>query len=509
MAVQHYKMQKIARRELYFLPYPVSLPVLANFSQQYHDDFLPWIACPEPSSEALRSGRVVPIKTRHFDAKALIESLPSAARPELIWITARDLGFRPERLEEISCPKILKLGDTNHREEGALSDMIRYAKSLRCDYHYTYQGAHHLHFFEQSGVRNCFWLPPTFMVDFVSRNRAPKMLFDVCFRGSLTNAQRMRKKLLDKIATASDIKLDIASKPYLDCFDDYAAAHISFNSSGNGDLNRRVFEVPMATGFLLTDRISSQSGLYSVFDPGRHIECYDDADDMLAKIRYYLANPRLADEIAAAGHRRLMDDFNPDVMRRTLDGYVFGGKLPHEFSAKADARTLTNSDPAWLPARLSTYQLLQEIHRLGERLSVYFASSLPKEIAADADDLPRCKKLDNPAELMAAVGSKVIVFAKDEAGQIPALLGTMDAAARVQVCLISVDKAGADSIDLPNPWKASELFDGSRAGRRLTSAYNQAYFHQDFLGNDAAFARSRSWQQIAFLAKSHVKNLLS
>ena len=87
----------------------------------------------------------------------------------------------------------------------------------------------------------------------------------------------------------------------------YGEAHITFNCSLNGDLNMRVFETLGAGGFLLTDRLSPQSGLERLFRDGAHLALYDSPDDLIAKIEYYLDRPDEAAEIARRGQQHYIE----------------------------------------------------------------------------------------------------------------------------------------------------------------------------------------------------------
>jgi spore maturation protein CgeB len=66
-------------------------------------------------------------------------------------------------------------------------------------------------------------------------------------------------------------------------------------------LKARVFEVPGAGGFLLTE---SAEHLAEYYAPGREVETFDSADELVRKIRHHLAHPEERDRIARAGHAR-------------------------------------------------------------------------------------------------------------------------------------------------------------------------------------------------------------
>jgi spore maturation protein CgeB len=64
-------------------------------------------------------------------------------------------------------------------------------------------------------------------------------------------------------------------------------------------IKARVFEVPGAGGFLLTE---AAAGLEHCYRDGNEIATFRDADELADKIRYYLEHPDERDRIAVAGH---------------------------------------------------------------------------------------------------------------------------------------------------------------------------------------------------------------
>ncbi len=65
----------------------------------------------------------------------------------------------------------------------------------------------------------------------------------------------------------------------------------------------RSFEIPATGDFMLAERSSEHALL---FDEGEEIACFESADELVQKVRYYLAQGDERARIAAAGHRRLL-----------------------------------------------------------------------------------------------------------------------------------------------------------------------------------------------------------
>lgn len=68
-------------------------------------------------------------------------------------------------------------------------------------------------------------------------------------------------------------------------------------------VNQRVFDVPAAGGFLLTD---DQPALGELFDIGREVVTFADADELGWQVRHFQQRPEQRAEIAARGYRRVL-----------------------------------------------------------------------------------------------------------------------------------------------------------------------------------------------------------
>ncbi len=79
--------------------------------------------------------------------------------------------------------------------------------------------------------------------------------------------------------------------------------HFAKNSAGSFAIHARTFEVPGAGGFLLSEYAP---GLEEYFEIGREIEVFRDADEMIDKVRFYLAHDRQRRAIARSGHKRVV-----------------------------------------------------------------------------------------------------------------------------------------------------------------------------------------------------------
>lgn len=108
----------------------------------------------------------------------------------------------------------------------------------------------------------------------------------------------------------------------------YPASLVNFNATSRqmkGAVNQRVFDVPAAGAFLLTDRRRQMEDL---FEPGREMAVYDHPDDIPGLVRHYLDHPEERRRLVAAGRRRVLADHTYPRRMSQLIGHmrdIFGG----------------------------------------------------------------------------------------------------------------------------------------------------------------------------------------
>lgn len=85
----------------------------------------------------------------------------------------------------------------------------------------------------------------------------------------------------------------------------YPLAEVNFNCTSKqmkGAVNQRVFDVPAAGAFVLTDQREQMDDL---FEPGREIVSYSHPDEAPELIRYYLDHPGEREKVVAAARKRI------------------------------------------------------------------------------------------------------------------------------------------------------------------------------------------------------------
>jgi len=106
----------------------------------------------------------------------------------------------------------------------------------------------------------------------------------------------------------------------LDMYRALARSHVTFNrhidvAEDNAN-NMRLYEATGVGTLLVTDR---KKNLAQIFEPGREVIVYSDAEEAARLIRYYLAHPDEAAEIARAGQARTLRDH---TYRQRLESLV-------------------------------------------------------------------------------------------------------------------------------------------------------------------------------------------
>lgn len=154
-----------------------------------------------------------------------------------------------------------------------------------------------------------------------------------------------------------------------------------------------------AGGFLFTDRLSSQAGLERLFRRGVDYVDYEDPDDLLDKLRYYLTYPGECRKIARAGQKTYLERHAPKQRVNDLLEFVHGKSIGSLYNN--DLRAIDRGDKFGenLEERICLYEFLQNLSRQNERVNVVADPAIGARAIADLVDLPRFKiKVTEPAE---------------------------------------------------------------------------------------------------------------
>jgi len=296
---------------------------------------------------------------------------------------------RPLGLSQFTCPKLAIISDTHHDRAG-LSGIIGYLKSQQIERAAILYNRNHAHWFRAAGIASLGWFPGLLAAN-QQCTEPPQQWRLISFVGRVGRLFPRRVRMLQEIEAAGLPLLSVsAERPIVPTI--LGASAVAFNCSLNGDMNLRVFETLHAGGFLLTDSLSTWSGLSAVGEPGVDYQTYDDLSECLEKARRYLANPEQARLIAASGRKRIAGDFSPTVMQQNLMAWTLGGALAERYAIIDDARTRVSIKHAdRLFERLAAYECVQELHRRDEQIRILLLPGCPLVVASDLADLPRAQ----------------------------------------------------------------------------------------------------------------------
>jgi len=153
----------------------------------------------------------------------------------------------------------------------------------------------------ERGIASAAWLPLA-CDPAVHQKLGRKKQFDVCFVGNVFPGPRAD---LVRLIEQHFPNIFVGQRYFEEMAKTYSASRIVFNRSIRNDVNMRVFEA-LACGALLLTNDLADNGQAELFQDGVHLATYRDGEEMLDKIRYYLAHDRIRARIAAAGRKEVL-----------------------------------------------------------------------------------------------------------------------------------------------------------------------------------------------------------
>jgi tetratricopeptide (TPR) repeat protein len=355
------------------------------------------ICCGPDLETVVREGRYRSLATPidSYDLRAVAAALPEAQRPELIVVATDGTGRQqPRNLDAFPCPRVLVVGDLQ-RGAAPLRAVLRYAGEEAFDLIVLARTRQHAHFFAEAGFPDVAWIPGWGLVlprpsGDGAGDREPS---GVVLVGEVDAFHAHRLYVLQALQRAGVVVQSVAASPE-EAAKLHAQALINLNCSVGGELNPRIFAVLASGGFLLTDRLSSRSGLETLFRDGEHLVCYDGVEDLQQKIEHYLGHPGEARRIARAGHAEYLAHHQP--ARKAA-------QLLELLRDRQRTRTSPGALDSALELRLAVHEQLQELHRSQATPAVLFADGVDPRLVADATDLPRLRILLERGPAVAAV----------------------------------------------------------------------------------------------------------
>lgn len=333
--------------------------------------------------------RTIQTPVGRYDIEEIIEQIPSSQQPELVIVKA-DATRRnfPVNLQKIKCPKILICGNTQHLHR-PINSLIDYAKEENFDFIMSDHKRHHLHYFKEAGLENIFWVPG-FNVYPRPQPIDNSSQYPITFVGQVGKYHPYRKLILQKLKR-SNYQICQFKVTQEEATKIYSQSLINLNISLNGDLNLRVFEVLSSGGFLLTDRLSQQSGLELLFEEGRHLSSFKDEAELQYKLDVFLNDPEMARQIAKRGCDLFWKNHSPEVNIKRVFDYINGRDIESRYKIESEKRSvyLKSSTSDELRWRISIYEYLQELHLNCHHLTGLFWHNVDPRLICDLTDLPR------------------------------------------------------------------------------------------------------------------------
>lgn len=345
-----------------------------------------------PDCETVRENglfRTIKTPAGVFDITKIIGMLSENQQPEVVFVKADATGrCFPVNLDILKCPKVFMLGDTHHLKM-PIRRLLRYAFEEKFEFILSDHDRQHLHFFVEAGIEKVTWIP-SFNIYPHEQPFFDDKMYNVSFVGQVGRWHPYRRHVLNYLA-GQGVPLNILHAPHEKAAEIYAQSLINLNISLNGDLNLRIFEVLSSGGFLLTDRLSPQSGLGLLFNDGEHLVCFKDEKDLLDKIKYFLKHPDEAKEIARNGYEAYRRNHTPEKKIVELMDYVFKGVENPLYDVKNDKRSayIQNNSSEDLMKRVALYEFFQELHLNKHAPSVMLWPGVNAMLACDLVDLPR------------------------------------------------------------------------------------------------------------------------
>lgn len=334
-----------------------------------------------------------------MDMAAVLKQLPRGWQPDL-FVAKVDAFFNlvPRNLAALNCPKVLVLGDSQHGK-APLTRLLQYTQAEAYDVYISDHKRHHLWYFHLAGIRPLYWLP-----GLITFNPPPADLsaraFDnaqlsqlnwpqvTTFLGQIGQFHPRRQRIVEHLRERGVQNFLYGRLSHQDCYKAYAAAGLSLNVSLNGDLNCRTLEILAAGGLLLADQLSEESGIDLLLEPGRDYLRFAHLDELSARLAEYRANPEAMQACRQSGHRRYTEEFSPAKIQTQFSRIISGAEPEARFSSRSIQRIQHASKTAPLSLqRLRLYEIVQELHRQREWLSVYADADFVSP--EDLLDLPR------------------------------------------------------------------------------------------------------------------------
>lgn len=337
-----------------------------------HPDYIPppplsenLVACGPKLEDKSDGSKLLSIKTPkgHYDIKEVLNKIPAEQYPEVL-IVFYSIVLRPINLNAFKGPKVLLIGDTHHLRT-PFQNLKSYTDSESFDYHIILFNRHHAQILSDLGLQNLYWLPnltvTPYQLPFAEKRRE-----EIVFVGQTGGIHPRRTQLIQTLQQKGfPIKTALCHPS--EAAHLYSEALITFNCSLNGDLNMRVFEVLAAGGFLMTDCLSSESGLEQILKRDKEYVSYDSAEELCEQVEYFLDHSEEAVTCARQGQSIYNSHYQPSMLAAKLWDLIFNNNVDPLYELHLSSNQSITAEKRM--ERIAIYEVLQEIHRQESFLS--------------------------------------------------------------------------------------------------------------------------------------------
>jgi glycosyltransferase involved in cell wall biosynthesis len=346
-----------------------------------------------PNEETVldEQGRYKTLKVPDSDINisSVLDLLPPEQYPELIVIKIdASQDARVRGLDQVKCKKVFIAGGTHIFNKG-ISSLIQYLSMEKFDVIISDHNRQHVHFFQEAGFKNVIWLPG-FNLNILPYPVPEVMIPESVFIGQAGIHHPVRRQMLMAMKQ-SGIRLKYGETSQEKTLESYHHATVSINMSLNGDANLRVYEVLGSGGFLLTDRLSEQSGLSMLFEEDKHFVYFDGTEDLINKTRYFLNHPEKVLEIRNRVVQEVQPLLLPEVKIKEFYDAIFDNNLPDYWKGDVISKKSGSSLPSGksLLARIKIYEYVQRLQREQMHVHVGVSHKISEDTISDIDDLCR------------------------------------------------------------------------------------------------------------------------
>ncbi len=169
--------------------------------------------------------------------------------------------------------------------------------------------------FQRSGI-NAHWLPVACDPQ-MYRDRNTRRIHSLALVGRVCPPHR--QSLLEKLFSRYQLCFEWHILEDAAAF--YSESRIVWNDTRD-KLSRRIFEA-MACGTPVLADPANGSGLEELFSDGQHLFFYRSEEELFAKAEALLANDRICEEIAQAGHRKVLELHTYENRVLSMAGVLF------------------------------------------------------------------------------------------------------------------------------------------------------------------------------------------